>query len=84
MCNHRWRRVFEESLIGGAFSVGWECTTCGDYVANSDITPAGLGGIVLEKAARLHGPLGARSITSAGKPYKEQIIDEDGNLIIMD
>ncbi len=82
MCNHKWRRVYEEFLLGGSFPVGWECILCDKYVDNNQITPAGLGGIVLENSVKLVGPHGGYGTTSKGNCYKSQIIDGDGNLII--
>ena len=82
-CSHRWRQVHEEFLLGGSFPVGWECVDCKKFVSGDKITPAGLGGVVLKKSARLVGPHGGRGQTSSGKSYKEQIIDEDGKLTIV-
>lgn len=82
-CSHRWRRVCEEFLLGGFFPVGWECIDCKKFISSDEITPAGLGGEILKKAARLIGPLGGRGRTSSGKSYKEQVIDENGKLIII-
>ena len=79
---HRWRKVYEESLIGGAFQTGWECEICREYHSIYDITPDGLQGITLKTAARLVGPHGGRGNTSGGDIYKEQIVDEDGTLTI--
>ena len=82
MCNHIWRQVYEEFLLGGSFPVGWECTKCKLYKSNYELTPVGLGGIV-NGAHRLVGPHGCRSVTGMGQPYTEQIIDENGNLTII-
>lgn len=82
MCEHRYRQVREESLLGGTFSVGWECIDCGHFVPQHKITPTGLDGIVV-KGAILRGPHGCKSFTSSGKTYSRQIIDEDGNLTII-
>ena len=76
--------MYEEFLLGGAFPIGWECVECGKYVSKSEITPEGLGGVVLRKAAHLYAPHGAWSYTGSGERYTEQIIDEDGNLEIID
>ena len=84
MCKHEWRKVYEEFLLGGAFPVGWECIHCKRFIPNSNLTPAGLSGRVLEKAMRLVGPHGGRGMTSTGKPYKEQIVDENGELTIIE
>ena len=83
MHTHRWRQVHEEALLGGSYRIGWECVDCKAYVSNGDVTPAGLGGVVLEKAARLVGPHGCRSQCTDGSTYKEQIVDEDGHLSII-
>jgi hypothetical protein len=80
---HRWRVVHEEFLMGGTFPVGWECVDCKKFVSEGELTPAGLGGVVLNNAARLIAPHGGYSRTSDGKPYKEQIIDEHGKLTII-
>lgn len=82
-CLHRWRRLHEELLMGGHYPIGWECTECKKFVSNSEITPEGLGGIVLKNSHRLVGPHGGCGNTSDGKVYKEQIIDEDGKLTIV-
>jgi len=83
MHEHRWRKVFEESLLGGADHIGWECVDCGEYINNNSLTPMGLGGIVLKNSARLSAPCGGYSETSSGERYREQIIDESGNLTII-
>lgn len=82
MCDHKWRKVYEEFLLGGSFPVGWECTECMKFVSIGELTPEGLEGKVLKNSARLVAPHGGTSQTSNGKSYKEQIIDEDGNLTI--
>jgi hypothetical protein len=82
MCNHKWRKVFEEFILCGSFPVGWECTECKEFVSLDSLTPAGLEGTVLKNSARLIAPHGGTSQTSEGNPYKEQIVDEDGNLSI--
>uniref|UniRef100_A0A6M3K1W8 Uncharacterized protein n=1 Tax=viral metagenome TaxID=1070528 RepID=A0A6M3K1W8_9ZZZZ len=82
-CNHRWRKIYEEGLVGPPFPSGFECIDCDEYVAMSDLTPAGIGGTVLEKACRLVGPHGGCGNCSDGTTYKEQIVDEQGNLIII-
>ena len=80
---HRWRRLYEEFLLGGAFQVGYECIDCPEYVPNESLTPDGLPGTFLKKAMRLVGPHGGWGQTSEGMPYKEQIVDENGNLTIV-
>jgi hypothetical protein len=84
MCSHRWRRVYEEFLLGGSFPTGWECVDCGKSVDNDSITPAGLGGVVLDRAARLVGPHGGYGQRSDGRRYKEQIVDENGVLTVIE
>lgn len=82
-CKHRWRRLYEESLIGGCYPIGWECVLCGKYFDNAAVTPTGLPGLTLKKAARLVGPHGGCGSTSGGVPYQEQVVDEAGNLTIV-
>jgi hypothetical protein len=84
MCKHRWRKVFEEFLLGGMSPIGYECVDCKEFISNNQLTPAGLGGIVLENSARLVAPCGGRSKTSSGEFYREQIIDEYGKLTIIE
>jgi hypothetical protein len=81
-CNHRWRRVYEESIIGMLCTLGWDCLECKKYVDNKELTPAGLGGVVT-KAKRLVGINGGEGNCSDGSVYKEQLIDEEGNLTII-
>jgi len=81
-CNHRWRKVYEEVRIFPPFPIGWECVDCNKYVSMGEITPEGIGGTVLEKACRLVGPHGGCGNCSDGSIYKEQIVDENGNLTI--
>ena len=80
---HRWRRLHEQALLGGSFSIGWECSICGEFVSNNELTPTGIEGIVLKKAARLVGPHGGYGTCTDGSAYKEQIINEDGELQIV-
>ena len=82
MCNHQWRKVFEAGLFGGSFPIGYECVLCKEWVSMNALTPAGMGGTVLEKSARLVGACGGQGETSSGERYREQIIDENGNLTI--
>ena len=85
MCDHRWREVYEELImIGGSFSTGWECVDCGEFVSKDCLTPAGLSGTILKKSARLVGPHGGYGNTADGTRYKEQIIDENGVLHIIE
>ena len=83
LCFHRWRRVYEEFLLGGSFQCGWECTDCKKFISNQELTPNGIEGIVLEKSARLVGPHGGYGNTLDGSSYKEQIINEEGKLTII-
>ena len=82
-CSHRWRQVHEEFLLGGSFPVGWECVDCNKFISINEAMPVGLGGVVLKNAVRLVGPHGGHGQTSDGKPYKEQIVDEDGKLTVI-
>ena len=81
---HKWRRLYEEFLLGGATPIGWECSIlgCDEFVSNSQLTPAGLEGEVSEVAMRLVGPHGGRGRTADGESYEEQIVHEDGSLEI--
>jgi hypothetical protein len=80
---HKWRRLHEEFLLGGSFPIGWECSICKKFVGNSEITPAGLDGIVSEHGARIVGPHGGRGRTSGGESYREQIVDDKGVLHVI-
>ena len=82
---HVWRMLHEEFLLGGSFLVGWECTIvgCEAFVSKDQLTPTGIPGKTLKNAARLVGPHGGSGYTSDGKIYREQILDEDGNLTVM-
>ena len=83
MCDHRWRKVYEQGIIGITIPSGWECVDCKEYVSMDKLTPAGLPGIILEKSARLVGINGGCGNCSDGSVYKEQIVDEDGELTIV-
>lgn len=82
MCNHRWRKQHEESILGGSFPIGYRCTLCNKFVRMDQLTPAGLGGIVTTED-ELMGPHGVRSRTTSGQPYSKQIVHEDGRLEIV-
>ena len=79
---HRYRKVYEEALFGGAFPVGWECIDCGHFVPQQGITPAGLDGITVGGAI-LIGPHRCKGLTSSGETYSKQVIDENGNLTVI-
>jgi hypothetical protein len=83
ICEHIWRRVYEEFLLGGTFPVGWECKRCGEFIEQGKVTPAGLSGQVLHQEGRLIGPHGARGQCADGSSYKEQIVDSEGTLHII-
>ncbi len=83
MCEHRWRQVYEEFILGGTFSTGWECVDCREFVSKSELTPQSLSGIVLSGSMRLTGPHGGYGTTADGSRYKEQIVDETGTLHII-
>ena len=82
-CNHRWRKLYEHGIVGLPFLVAWECVDCGKSISMGELTPTGIGGTVLEKACRLVGPHGGCGNCSDGSTYKEQIVDEGGNLTIV-
>lgn len=82
VCTHKWRKVHEETLLGGHSSVGWRCIECNEFVAIHALTPKGLSGIVTGEH-ELIGPHGCRGQTASGKPYSKQIIYEDGRLEII-
>jgi hypothetical protein len=82
MCNHNWRKVYEENLFGGVSLIGWECAFCDEYHDINSLTPEGLSGTILKNSAHLHAPCGGQSKTSSGKLYREQFADEDGNITI--
>jgi len=82
ICYHKWRKVYEENLFGGTSLIGWECVTCNEYHDINSLTPEGLSGIILKNSAHLHAPCGGQSRTSKGVLYREQFVDEEGNLTI--
>ena len=81
-CPHSWMRVHEQALWGGSFPIGYECVGCGKFVDNTELTPAGIGGTLLNRH-KLVGPHGGRGNTADGSIYKYQIIDEDGKLTVV-
>jgi hypothetical protein len=74
-CDHLWRRMYEQSIIGGYFSIGWKREACGMYVSNSEVTPAGLGGTVGPRH-EIMGIHGCAIDTESGKKCRRQIYDE--------
>ncbi len=85
MCaQHKWREVHEQGILGGSFRKGWECTSCGQFVSTSEITPEGLGG-ENTKEVRLTGIHGTRVRNSDGvSSSKVQILHADGSLSHVD
>ena len=81
-CTHRWRQLYEESIIGGATPLGWECVDCDAFIRQSDLTLTGLKGEILTDDMRLVGPHGGCGDCSDGSIYKEQIY-ENGVLTIV-
>lgn len=80
---HRWRRVHEESLLGGSFPIGWECADCRRFVSNDKLSPEGLGGSVIQGEHILVGAHGGTGRCSDGTPYERQIKHADGRLEII-
>ena len=78
-CNHEWRRVHEQSIIGGSFPIGWKCRKCGEYMDASALTPAGLPGTVVNEH-ELVGINGARVRNGSGGTCSRQIVHENGEL----
>ena len=84
MCDHRWRKCYEQGLIGGAFSTGWECIECGKSVSNDELTPTGLNGIDTGEM-KVIGAHGTRVRHEDGKSSsKYQIAHDDGTLTYID
>ena len=81
-CNHVWRKLYEELVIGGTALIGYECKVCGEFVPLNKLTPAGLSGRFAEFEARLVPANGGVGKTSHGTFYKEQIVDEHGLHVI--
>lgn len=75
-CDHVWREVREQAIIGGTFRVGWECELCHGYVAIGDLMPGGIGGVVGPRV-RLVGVHGGYIETASGKECREQIYDRE-------
>lgn len=79
-CEHQWRQVMEEFLLGGYHPAFWECVKCDETA--STIGPEGLPGERLKGAYRLVGPHGGCGNCADGSVYKEQILDGKGTLLI--
>jgi len=82
MCSHRWRQVYEESILGGSVPYGWECIECKTMIMQNHMPPEGLKGIILE-GKRLVGINGGCGNCNDGSVYKEQIVHEDGTLEVI-
>lgn len=79
---HKWYKLYEDSILGiGPSLIAWKCSECEASVSPNEITPAGIGGTVLNEQ-RLIGPHGCRGQCSDGSTYKEQIF-RDGKLEII-
>lgn len=78
ICNHKWRKVYESTILGMTIPIAWDCIECKAYILQDELTPIGLGGVIT-KAQRLCGP----GECSDGSRYKEQIVDENGVLTII-
>ena len=81
-CPHQWQQVYEESLIGGALPVGWQCKLCSEWVDQNKLTTSGMPGTDTGEKV-LIGPHGCKSLTSSGQPYSKQIQYPDGRLEII-
>jgi hypothetical protein len=79
---HRWRKLYEQLIIGSATIIGWECTDCDAFISQSDLTPEGLKGEITTDDMRLVGPHGGKGQCSDGSIFKEQIY-ENGELTIV-
>ncbi len=78
-CSHKWAKVHEACLIGGAFPTGWQCQTCDEFVPIGKVPVTGLGGIDTGKHV-LFGPHGGKGQASDGSLFKKQILHPDGKL----
>jgi hypothetical protein len=74
MCDHVWRRVNEEFLLGGYFPVGWRCEICNRFVSINKMEP-GISGTISNKE-ELVGIHGDYINTASGKKCRKQIIDK--------
>ena len=81
-CGHEWRKVHEEFLLGGHTHAGWRCRKCEKFVSASEVTPAGIGGTVLNEH-ELVGPHGGCGNCADGSVYRKQILHEDGRLEVV-
>lgn len=81
-CNHKWRQVYEESIVGGMTPYGWECKECRIMIMQNHMPPEGLVGEIT-KEERLVGINGGCGNCRDGSVYKEQIFHEDGTLEII-
>lgn len=75
-CQHEWRQLHEQSILGGSFPVGFECIRCNAHVGQHELTPAGLPGTVTSQV-RLVGPHGHKIATESGRECSSQIYDKD-------
>jgi hypothetical protein len=74
MCNHVWRQVNEQSLLGGYFPIGYQCELCGQWISQYELNPAGLGG-ALSPRVELVGACGGYIDTKSGHSTKRQVYD---------
>ena len=81
MCNHVWREIREQSLIGGHFLSGYKCEICGKYVSAHELTPIGIGG-TMSSRVELMGPHGGYiACSNETEVCKRQVYDtETGKL----
>ena len=77
----RFRKVKEEHLIGGTFTVGYESLDDDEFIPVHQAERL-VGDTVIVKGAKLVAPCGGTGVCSDGTLYKEQIIDESGKLHI--
>jgi hypothetical protein len=83
MCEHRWRKVNEQFLLGGSFPIGYRCVDCRLFIPNSELSPLGTGGTLLNEE-ELIGPHGGNSNCSDGSVYKRQIINNDSKTLTIE
>jgi hypothetical protein len=83
MCEHKWRRIHEEFLLGGSFPVGYRCVECNQFVSDSQLTPLGMGGVLLDED-ELVGPHGCCSSLSDGSVYRRQIYNKKTNTLTIE
>jgi hypothetical protein len=83
MCEHTWRKTFEEAIFGGFwFPTGYICTKCNKFVSQHELTPEGISGFATGEA-EITGPHGGKGYTSTGEIYSKQIRYRDGTLEII-